>query len=484
MADFDDITGWREELEVFEESEERKAYFRQHLNDSERRLPFDVVLDLAELMLKHEELRDAVRQRAEFRAFIQTRPDLTNDDDEFWEKNPLDASETLEQFMTWYASKTRVPYRHFPLSKGKELAIAVVAGDLASLEYTFELISRDLELLDHRLDDPKHPLYGLQFDRLSTRSALTWLATHPDVPHNQERLQSLLKAIHAGKFDLSKERGITTHELERERYHLPDTYEDAMRERSRRAETEPGRRSDIRGLSSQADARLGVAPVDQGAAVPLSPSGAPLEGQLDGLTGSQTGGEIGGRIDPDSGPSGKASGSLQKGPGIGAQFMEMWRKGAPIAIIGVAFYAVNEIIMTEVERSGRSYQEVARETDPGVLMRAIAFGKGVFPRNAANTLVRSLASETAVDVAQAFHTLYELGSEAVEDAPGRTEAVHLRTLLAAKTFLTAEQGLSREAVAALVADANKAPVRKERLKDFDVLHSGRQSEKTALFSFA
>ena len=28
MADFEDITGWREELEAFEESEEGKTYFR------------------------------------------------------------------------------------------------------------------------------------------------------------------------------------------------------------------------------------------------------------------------------------------------------------------------------------------------------------------------------------------------------------------------------------------------------------------------
>jgi len=135
MADFEDITGWQDELEVFEESEEGKAYFRQHLYDSERRLPFDVILELAGLMLKHEELRDAVRQRAAFRAFLKTRPDLTNDDDEFWEKNPLEASETLEEFMAWYGSKTRVPFRGFPLSKAEELAIAVVAGDLASLDY-------------------------------------------------------------------------------------------------------------------------------------------------------------------------------------------------------------------------------------------------------------------------------------------------------------------------------------------------------------
>lgn len=135
MADFDDITGWQEELEVFEETEEGRAYFRQHLNDRESELPFDVILELAGLMLKHDEIRDAVRQEVEFRAFLKTRPELTNDDDEFWEKNPLDAAESRQEFIAWYGSKTRVPFRHFPLGYAEELAIAVVAGELASLDY-------------------------------------------------------------------------------------------------------------------------------------------------------------------------------------------------------------------------------------------------------------------------------------------------------------------------------------------------------------
>ncbi|MFN3253974.1 hypothetical protein [Roseibium album] len=231
--------------------------------------------------------------------------------------------------------------------------------------FTFELISRDLELLDHRVDDPKHPLYGLQFDRLSTRSALTWLATHPDVPLNSQRLQSLLKAIHGGKFDLSKERGITTHELEREKYHLPETYADALRERTRRAATEPRRRSDIRGLSSQADARLGVAPVDQGSAVPLSPSGAPFEGQLDGLTEGQSGGEIGGpigeRIDPEAGLSGKASGSLQKEPKIGHRFMTMLRRGAPIVMLSLAIPPIFSAVRARAEERNIPFDQAARE---------------------------------------------------------------------------------------------------------------------------
>jgi hypothetical protein len=215
--------------------------------------------------------------------------------------------------------------------------------------FTFEVISRDLELLNHQVDDPAHPLYGLQFDRLSTRSALTWLATHPDVPHNPERLQSLLQAIHKGKFDLSKDRGIATHELERESYRLPDTYEDAVIERARRAETDPRRRSDIRGFSGQADGQLGRAPVDPGAGVPFSSSGAPL----DGLSGGQ--------LEPNAGINGKAKGSLTEGPSIGRRFMNLARNGAQVALLGIAAVPVFSMVQARAAERNIPFDQAARE---------------------------------------------------------------------------------------------------------------------------
>ncbi|MHA7777399.1 hypothetical protein [Roseibium sp. M-1] len=42
-------------------------------------------------------------------------------------------------------------------------------------KYDFEVISRDIGLLDNNFGD-SHPLRQLTFDRLSTRSALTWLS--------------------------------------------------------------------------------------------------------------------------------------------------------------------------------------------------------------------------------------------------------------------------------------------------------------------
>lgn len=227
--------------------------------------------------------------------------------------------------------------------------------------FTFELISRDLELLEHRVDDPKHTLHGLQFDRLSTRSALTWLATHPDVQLNPDRLRSLLKAIHEGKFDLSKERGIATHELERESFHLPETYEDALRERARRAETGPRRQSDMKGLGGQADARLGGAPVDPGAGVAMSVSDASLDDQVDSRAGGQTGGETGRRIDPDAALGGKASGSLREGPGIGRRFMNMMRKGAPVVLLGLAIPPVFTAVKAHAEKRNIPFDQAARE---------------------------------------------------------------------------------------------------------------------------
>ncbi|MCV0425947.1 MAG: hypothetical protein K5905_10770 [Roseibium sp.] len=257
-------------------------------------------------------------------------------------------------------SKERVTpeeYKIYDLEKrgtsrgGKELSDMSIRKFMLKNKgrFTFEVISRDLGLLNHQVDDPAHPLFGLQFDRLSTRSALTWLATHPDVPHNPERLQSLLQALHNGKFDLSKDRGIATHELERETYRLPETYEDAVRERAHRAETDPKRRSDIRGFSSQADGQFGGAPVDPGTGVRISPSDTPL----DGLSG--------GPIDPSAGISGKAKGSLTEGPGIGRRFMNLARNGAPALVLGLAVVPVFSMVQARAAERNIPFDQAARE---------------------------------------------------------------------------------------------------------------------------
>jgi hypothetical protein len=274
---------------------------------------------------------------------------------------------------------TQDEYRNYDLGKrgtsrgGKELSDMSIRKFMLQNKnrFTFEVISRDLGLLDHKVFDPAHPLYGLQFARLSTRSALTWLATHPDVPHNPERLQSLLQAIHNGKFDLSRKHGIATHELERETYHLPETYEDAVSERTRRAETDPRRRSDMRDLNGQAAARLGGAPAEPGARVPITPSGTLIEGQA----GSQ--------IDLSTGIAGKVQGSLQEGPSIGRRFMNLARKGAPVAVLGIAAVPVFSMVEARAAERNIPFDQAAREL-------GIEFGEDEF---------RDLLAEVGADAA-------------------------------------------------------------------------------------
>ncbi|MFB9175230.1 hypothetical protein ACFFVJ_19660, partial [Roseibium salinum] len=94
------------------------------------------------------------------------------------------------------------------------------------VKYEFEVIGRDIDLLDNNVGEG-HPLNGLKFDRLSTRSALTWLSAHPDVPLPRDKFTALTNRLEAGKFDLSPERAV--HELEVHRYEIPKNYEYAQK---------------------------------------------------------------------------------------------------------------------------------------------------------------------------------------------------------------------------------------------------------------
>ncbi len=93
--------------------------------------------------------------------------------------------------------------------------------------YDFEVISSDIGLLDNNFVDG-HPLNTLKFERLSTRSALTWLSAHPDVPFTKDKFTALRSRIANGSFDLSEQRGLATHPLESETYELPKSYKHSL----------------------------------------------------------------------------------------------------------------------------------------------------------------------------------------------------------------------------------------------------------------
>ncbi|MFC6657283.1 hypothetical protein ACFQEX_18345 [Roseibium salinum] len=67
MADFEDITGWREELAAFERTEEGHTFFNKYSSwDPKNRapkLPYETAIHLAELYFKHPEIHEALKNR-------------------------------------------------------------------------------------------------------------------------------------------------------------------------------------------------------------------------------------------------------------------------------------------------------------------------------------------------------------------------------------------------------------------------------------
>lgn len=47
MADFDDITGWRDELETFEKTEEGRAFFAGNKRYRGRKMPYENVVQIS-----------------------------------------------------------------------------------------------------------------------------------------------------------------------------------------------------------------------------------------------------------------------------------------------------------------------------------------------------------------------------------------------------------------------------------------------------
>ncbi|WP_305986119.1 hypothetical protein [Roseibium sp. MMSF_3544] len=248
-------------------------------------------------------------------------------------------------------------------------------------QFDYEIISREKDFYENKNRnnfDPvtrKHAkIVDVPFRYTTMKKLMAVMVVHPDLNLTREQYENIRDNWRTA-FGETKGR-------DQGFLYFPPTYEEALRQRAFRSKP----RGETFGLSSQANARLGVAPVDQGSAVPLSPSGAPLKGQLDGLTGSQSGGEIGGRIDPEAGLSGKASGSLQEGPSIGRRFMTMLRKGAPVVVLGLAIPPVFSAVRARAEERNIPFDQAAREL-------GLEFGEEEF---------KDLAAEAGVDLAITF----------------------------------------------------------------------------------
>ncbi|QFT30977.1 hypothetical protein K1718_09615 [Roseibium porphyridii] len=136
MADFDDITGWRDELKAFRQSDEGKAYFEEYEIGSGKiapKMPFENALELAGLMLRHQEIYQALLKGIEWNRILEERPNFFHDHPDYWDLNPVESHETRNDFMDWYAFKSGLPYDDGALHMAEILAKMVERKELPAL---------------------------------------------------------------------------------------------------------------------------------------------------------------------------------------------------------------------------------------------------------------------------------------------------------------------------------------------------------------
>jgi len=132
MADFEDITGWREELEAFEKTEEGRAFFAGNKRYRGVKMPYENVVQMVDLIFADEELHEALKKGIWWTAYTEEH-DLEPHQEEFWELNPIEAHDTLIAFKRWYLMKAQVLFDKSNLIVAIWLADRLEEGKLTSL---------------------------------------------------------------------------------------------------------------------------------------------------------------------------------------------------------------------------------------------------------------------------------------------------------------------------------------------------------------
>ena len=132
MADFEDITGWREELAAFEKTEEGRAFFAGNKRYGGRKVPYENVVQMVELIRGDEELHEALKKTLWFAQYVEEH-DLEAYDEQYQELHPIDAYDTIIFFGRWYLMKSRIQVDNNRIFVATRLAIDLEEGRLTSL---------------------------------------------------------------------------------------------------------------------------------------------------------------------------------------------------------------------------------------------------------------------------------------------------------------------------------------------------------------
>jgi len=117
MADFDDITGWEEELAAFEATEEGKAHFERsqllpgktiRTNKPIPKLPLSYLMELSALMMENRTLKEALDQEYAWHELLEEvdarGEEMTEQHPENY-RMPRSAIRALTSFQRWYSMK-------------------------------------------------------------------------------------------------------------------------------------------------------------------------------------------------------------------------------------------------------------------------------------------------------------------------------------------------------------------------------------------
>ena len=181
MANLDDITGWREEITAFKETEEGKDFFReQEVREDGRsyprprpKVPLSAILRLMELYRSHEEINAAMEVHIKHQSYIDELCDyhteISKTATEYIEleelslpgrprpKYPDDAMETIKLFGQWYAMKLGLTYRYYLYDsiRSRCYQLAIAEDKEESMRETIEsfVVRRQRFVLDDRESD-------------------------------------------------------------------------------------------------------------------------------------------------------------------------------------------------------------------------------------------------------------------------------------------------------------------------------------------
>ncbi len=213
-------------------------------------------------------------------------------------------------------------------------------------DFDYEVICREKDFFENKNRDKKKydpvtrrhaKIVDVPFRYTTVKKLMAEMVVNPDLNLSKEQFMNIqsgwntrfgeVKGLHQGALS------------------FPETYEEALRQQAFRSKP----RGAISGFGGRIDGRLGGLPFEPGRPVSALPAGAPA----DGLPGRE--------LDLNASISGRVKGALQDGPSIGKRFMKLAKKGAPVAVLGLAAVPVIGIVKARADERNISFAQAARE---------------------------------------------------------------------------------------------------------------------------